>query len=799
VNVLLAASLLLLSACEEGAEPGRIETVTQQGEIVAVADTPDGRVRAALAGVSAEKPHATLLKDFEKYSKGKILVDAPEKVTGLPEGRAVGGMLDNAAFAKLLWENDDAAAADALAAADIRFILLRRDILPSVDRGGHVLGRLYHDDFRQRFELRAIDKEFLLYKVLDTPRTFPVSLARVATSQLRARMKGEDVEKVPAIKAKDGMRWNLVASVRKSGGREIAFGSCLNDELQACVDQLAGSVEVHHRRFAEWYGFAPLAEEVDELIIDLHRLTERTDVLTRDDEDLKAIWEMGIDGAILYDVAGSSPSKRIAYFPGSVAYTRSYREPDRMLRHAAKEHYQSVNRPWKDSTNSLEKFRAIHYQDDPERGVQELFRGVPPVPMDLVDIQALEESLELASEWYMQNMAPTVELPHNLRYDDGQVTYKYWPAENRYSNEYNLVRHTLATWNLVQGYNITGREEFLEGAESALDWTLRYRVDEGDMSFIRYNNNVKLGSVVVGLMGIIDLARATGTTEYDDLMVRFGNFTLFMQEDSGKFDPYYVPDDHPYANETNDIVPGEALLALMMLHEYTGDDKWLAPAEKYFDYYIPWWNKRVVKRQDTGTWPMSIYDNQTRLDLVQFGPWTVMAANAYHKATGDERAASFALEVGRWMIDSYGWMPDNSPWPDYIGGYYKMPGELPAMQAFCYAEGTAAAYKLALRYRAEEVAYFEEATRAAARFALVMQFDDNQTYAFSRPEMVRGGTRYAMNETKVRIDYVYHAFSAVYQYLEAAKTDPNLPATVKESPLRSMMINIAGPGETRPE
>ena len=39
------------------------------------------------------------------------------------------------------------------------------------------------------------------------------------------------------------------------------------------------------------------------------------------------------------------------------------------------------------------------------------------------------------------------------------------------------------------------------------------------------------------------------------------------------------------------------------------------------------------------------------------------------------------------------------------------------MQAFCYAEGTAAAYDMALRAAPGEAAFFEEATRASARFA----------------------------------------------------------------------------------
>ena len=87
---------------------------------------------------------------------------------------------------------------------------------------------------------------------------------------------------------------------------------------------------------------------------------------------------------------------------------------------------------------------------------------------------------------------------------------------------------------------------------------------------------------------------------------------------------------------------------------------------------------------------MLAYTNNDHLRWF-FGPWTVMAANAYHARTGDTKVAEFGFAIAEWMIDTYGWMPDNTPYPDYLGGYYKMPFELPAMQAFCYSEGTAAA------------------------------------------------------------------------------------------------------------
>jgi hypothetical protein len=131
------------------------------------------------------------------------------------------------------------------------------------------------------------------------------------------------------------------------------------------------------------------------------------------------------------------------------------------------------------------------------------------------------------------------------------------------------------------------------------------------------------------------------------------------------------------------------------------------------------------------------------------------------------------------MIDTYQWTTDRAPWPDYVGGYYKLREELPAMQAFCYAEGTAAAYQLAIRFAPDQVPYFERSTREAMRLGLAMQYTELDTYAFSRPRQVMGGIRYALNETKVRIDYVHHALSSMYQYYQAAKADPHLPPEVK--------------------
>ena len=194
---------------------------------------------------------------------------------------------------------------------------------------------------------------------------------------------------------------------------------------------------------------------------------------------------------------------------------------------------------------------------------------------------------------------------------------------------------------------------------------------------------------------------------------------------------------------------------------------------------MPLFRERASKKQDDAPWPWFTYENDMRLALVQMSPWTVMAANAYHQRTGNQEVAEFGLEVGEWMIDTYQWTTERAPWPDYVGGYFKLREELPAMQAFCYAEGTAAAYQLAIRMAPDRSGYFEKSTREAMRLALAMQYTEMDTYAFSRPLQVMGGIRYALNETKVRIDYVHHALSAMYQYYKGAESDPNLPVAVR--------------------
>ncbi len=772
---------LALAACEpdapdasspaggsSGASAGRVASNDSAG-VIATGPTYEARARAAWS--AARKVALTEATTRLGEPNGHAyLADVPGRFSGLPADAKVLDLSTDAALLGVLTGTDEKAAAEAVRATGARVLVLHSALRPTFDRTGQVLSRLYHHDHLEYFQLGAAEDGALTYLVTDGPLTMDKELARAAVGWVRDTISGRNPKPFPPLKSKRG-RWQLVASIRGQG-QELAFSLAEGDTIDRALAEVVTDLEAMHRRQREPLGFPRLSEHIDDLTIELHRITERARVVPRGEAELESLWEMGLDGAILLDRIGEK--KQSGVWPGSVGATRSMTRADQFLRGIAKDFRFDSLRPWRDSDEvELELIRTQHWAELPDRsGVVEMVRGTTKVPMDFVTLTTTRESILYAGEWYLANLKP-----------DGQVTYKFWPEENRYSNEYNHVRHTLATWNLWQAWTLDPRPEFLEGAIRAQKWTLRALGEKDGMAFLTHNGQTKLGSVVVALLGMIEVAKATNDHSLDELMRKFGKFVMFMQADSGTFRGYWNPRTGEFVNQVNDIVPGEAALSLVYLYEYFQDPQYLEPLPKFFAYYKPWYESRRDKAVPTAPWPAYTYANETRLELVQFGPWTVMAAAAYTRVKPDAKDVSdFGLEVARWMIDTYEFTEEKTPFPDYVGGYYKFEGELPAMQAFCYAEGTAAAYDMALRMDPARAPYFEKATRESVRFGMVMQHDGLDTRPFTRPEEVLGGIKYAMNEPKVRIDYVHHGLSAMYQWLMAARTDPNLPAIAKAEP-----------------
>jgi len=748
-------------------------------EVIHASNAGDRRVYChALRGEPRERLGACLTELRRKPRQSRPASDLIEEITESGPVLYIGGKVEGDGFAVIedhpellepLLGRDEPKAARALREQGFRGLSVHRDLTGALDRDAVVLSRLANHDDLEWFQLRYVTDSTFLYTVRRSPTRVPLGTGERLLAGLRQRLEGRPVQR---------QSWNpshiRVLGSMRLGGRTLVLRHSAGNDIEVVLDDLADKLRRRWEREIEIYGHGRLDDRLDELRLEVQVVMERAPVEPRSRPALADLWEMGIDGMMFRDSDGAEDEK-FSYLPGSELVTRSIKTADEFLQAGVEEGGWNSKRPWEDPTTRLDIIRTQHFMESRPGGgpAVRLVRGMPEVSMDEVTDESLREMHIDGGEWWVRNQRP-----------DGSFLYKYWPTQNRRSTEYNEVRHILAARDLSVTASYRPDPRYLRAARRSMDWLLRYEVNAEDpettslphpppgTALFRYNNNQKLGTTAVGLLGWIAWAKVTGDHSEDERIRRMARFVQSMALDNGKFDPYYVPWGHPYHGQKNDIVPGEAALALGEVAEYFGEPEWLDFMPKFLDFYEPWWERRVKKTIPTGRWPHHTYDNAVRLDLVQFGPWAVMATRQYYLLTGDQRAAEFGLEIADWMIDTYQWSSDRAPFPDYVGGYYKIPTELPAMQSFCYSEGTAAAYHIAALYRPEAKDKYDRATRETLRFLRVMQFDDLDSYFTPRPEIVHGGIKYAMNENKVRIDYVGHGLSTIAQYLAAREADP---------------------------
>jgi hypothetical protein len=765
---------------------------------------PSDRVGACLGELKNVRPSTAFTKELvESAGPNKVLVTAGGPLT-LPEGTKVQQLpltLDD--VGKKLLARSEKEASAALRDAGVRAVVVHRDLVGALDRDRTVLARLANHDQLEWFQLRHVSDDLFLYTVRASAMDMPEATGAALLAGLRARLEGRE----PAAQTWDPENPRLIASIRLHGNT-LAFRHEIGPKIEGVLDGLADKLAREWEREAVPEGHGRLRDRLDEARLEIHVVTERAAVEPRSAEALADLWELGIDGMMLRQRDGASEDK-FTYMPGSEAMARSIRTADEFLRLAVRKFDWSESRPWvEDPRTRLDIIRTQHFIERTPGGggAARLYRGMPEVELDAMTDAVVQQMLVDGSEWWLRNMRP-----------DGTVLYKYWPDQNRESIDYNEVRHILAARDLADTFRYRADPRYLDGSKRNMDWLMKFAVTPdapadpklpsppADTLLFRFPArqtqfdvpNQKLGTVAVALLGWIAWARSTGSHAEDEHIRQMASFVRARQDESGAFDAYFVPKDHPYSGMKNDIVPGEAALALGEVSDYFDEPEWISTFPKFLDYYEPWFRERAKRVNPFGRWPHDTYDNQTRLDLVQFGPWAIMACRKYYALTGDERAAKFGLEIADWMIDSYQWTAKRAPFPDYAGGYYKTTAELPAMQSFCYSEGTAAAYGIAQKFAPDRKEKYALATKETIRFLSVMQYDDVDSYFAAEPGLIHGGIKYALNENKIRIDYLGHGLSTLVQYLDNRATDAAAKEPFKLIPptnLAALPIRYVGAG-----
>ncbi|MBI5487634.1 MAG: hypothetical protein HY905_09900 [Deltaproteobacteria bacterium] len=473
----------------------------------------------------------------------------------------------------------------------------------------------------------------------------------------------------------------------------------------------------------------------------------------------------------------------------------------------------------------VQRFRAHHFRETAPGGdVVRLARGIPPVPFapETVGREALKKSIYWATRWLVENVQP-----------DGRFHYRYFPETDHYLSDeqvvedYNEVRHGLATYSLFMSGREVPSDDLRAAAEKSLRWILdsvvfgpawtedparRARlpswVDAGkafgppgkggttgptdfwrcqhgyrrpiprDMAYVRHLDNAKMGAVAAAVLPVSEKILRTPEVErpavlelYRPFLEGFASFLLFMQHtsgpDAGMCDHYFVTPDNASYKRSTTIYPGEILFGLSRIYRLTGDPRIPPAFAMAVEYERGYFERESAIREPDGT-----YFDPRRADLVQFVPWISMAMNDMVIAIADEdpqhakEYSDFGIRVSEWVVNEYLFDEARSFFPEYLGGYFKWEFELPAMHSMVYAEGTAAAFDLAKRAGDPREEAMRRATILGCRFAAQqIVVPGRNDHFMPDPARARGGVRFGINDSDMRTDFSYHTLSALNQTL----------------------------------
>jgi hypothetical protein len=288
------------------------------------------------------------------------------------------------------------------------------------------------------------------------------------------------------------------------------------------------------------------------------------------------------------------------------------------------------------------------------------------------------------------------------------------------------------------------------------------------MMYVRWMDVGKMGAVAAVVMALTELVaeRPELLDEYRPYLEGYWAFFRFMQKPDGSFNHYFTaPGDFRYYATETTIYPGEILFALSRLYRVLGDEAIRDSYDRGHRFYADWFRSEVDETSSDGT-----YTELRRNDLMAYVPWMTMASYDMYLQTPRREYAVAGVEASRWIAERFQWDEARTYYPAYMGSYYRVWWEQPAMHGLVYTEGTAAGFDLARRSGDRESAeVLRRSTLLGCRFGLQQiirpGIDDHYLPGERARVRSRGGIRFSLTVADLRTDYTYHGLSAMVQTL----------------------------------
>ncbi len=343
----------------------------------------------------------------------------------------------------------------------------------------------------------------------------------------------------------------------------------------------------------------------------------------------------------------------------------------------------------------------------------------------------------------------------SARHIDGSFRYLYDPRTDAEPSGYNMLRHAGTLYSMFELFGKTGDEELLRATVAPLAYLKDYihtqRSGSEARASVVVRDEVKLGGVALAAIALAERIAVLGDASDGPLLRSLGRTILAHQKPTGELiSKWTYPEDEtlPFVSQ---YYPGEAILALMRIHEFDGDERWVDAAAA------------------AARWLITVRDADVPDARLNHDHWLLYGLEALHRARPDSLYLDHAERICNAIRSSQNRNPRH---PDWLGSYYVPPRGTPTATR---TEGLAAAYRM-LRDngRLEAAETVLETICLNVLFQLRTQIRPESSMYYPRPQRAIGGFRKGLEDDEVRIDYVQHNLSAlllVYEILREERRD----------------------------
>ncbi len=390
----------------------------------------------------------------------------------------------------------------------------------------------------------------------------------------------------------------------------------------------------------------------------------------------------------------------------------------------------------------LRRFRGLCMVEDDDLEPRRLLKGtLETAPLT----RERGEAVVLAGARYL----------HSALKPSGKFRYYFNPVmDTDLSWRYNWPRHAGVCYSLALVGRLLERPELVETAGRALEGFTERLIDGPDgSSCLLAKGRCYLGSSALGLLALSEYRLASGDDRFDPVARRLAAFIENMQKSDGLFFHEWYPDKGIERELMKLYASQQAILALAIHARAVGDDGKLDAAERGMDRLAgPYWDHFL------GSW----FFGQEH--------WTCLAAEELYRVKPKKAYAELCHAIGT-HYDNITHRKDETPFSEDAGGMSITHLFTPHVGGTATAaEAMVSAVRLG-REIDRDVAPIEDQLRDTYDYLAKSQISVHDTFWMRSPRKAIGGFFDTQSKTRIRIDTVQHAISAVVRGLDLLPAD----------------------------